>query len=98
MSLVRILVSMRGLFVMGVLLATVSACGSSPEQLRSRAAFDLRCPSDQLAISDIDGRAKSVTGCGSFATYVRSCKEGTNPGRGDNGCWWAMNHAGEKMD
>jgi hypothetical protein len=84
--------------VIGILSLAAVGCGASNEQLRSRAAFDLMCPSDRLAVVDIDHRAKGVSGCGSFATYVRTCRPLTSDSPSRHECSWAMNHSDERMD
>ena len=71
-------------------LATLASCGASAQQLRSRAAFDLKCPEGQIEIVPIDGRTKGVRGCGKQATYVESCKGGgANSPPYD--CVWVLN-------
>ena len=70
----------------------VFGCGASEEQLRSRAAFDLKCPQGQLEITEIDDRTRGVRGCDGQATYVESC---TAPDR-SSGCTWVMNSDSHK--
>ena len=58
-----------------LLVAGLLACGgpSSAEQLRARSAFDLDCPQSKITFHKIDDRTWGVRGCGSRATYIRSC-------------------------
>jgi hypothetical protein len=58
-------------------------CGATEDQLRSRAAFDMRCSESDLRVYTIDDRTKGVQGCGEQATYVESC--------GGSGCTWMLN-------
>ena len=64
---------MRTALVFTVLLGCVATFLSCvPKgQLRTRAAFDLSCPEDQLTLSDL-GRptVQGVSGCGRKASYV----------------------------
>jgi hypothetical protein len=66
------------------------ACGASEEQLRARAAFDLKCTDAQLSVVEIDDRTRGVIGCGGRATYVESCSRYGQSG-GKTGCTWVMN-------
>jgi len=40
------------------------------DTLRTRASFDLRCPTGQLQVTEIDNRTAGVDGCGQRATYI----------------------------
>ena len=42
------------------------------DTLRSRASFDLRCPSEQLQVAELDDSVAGVEGCDQRATYVYS--------------------------
>ena len=66
----------------------VVGCGATEDQLRSRAAFDMRCNQDQLRVVTIDNRTKGVEGCGQRATYVEQCNDPVN----GTGCTWVMNN------
>jgi hypothetical protein len=68
-------------------LLLVLGCGPNEAQLRSRAAYDLRCPEAQLQLTKLDKRTRGVDGCGRRATYVWVCQGAT----GDSGCTWMMN-------
>jgi hypothetical protein len=52
----------------------VAACVTLHEQLRTRAAFDLNCPTSDVAVIPLSGSnapsPAGVTGCGKKATYV----------------------------
>ena len=69
------------------LLALVG-CGATEDQLRARAAFDMRCNQESLRIVTIDNRTKGVEGCGQHATYIESCNDPIN----ETGCTWVMNN------
>lgn len=69
-----------GLAVLG------GACHATEAQLRSRAAFDLNCPEDQLQITKIDMRTRGVRACGQQATYIESCA-----GADGSKCTWVLN-------
>ena len=66
----------------------VAACGATEDQLRARAAFDMRCNGESLRIVTIDNRTKGVEGCGQRATYVEQCNDPVN----GTGCTWVMNN------
>ena len=67
------------------LLLSLLGCGATEAQLRTRAAFDMKCPKSQLVITDIDGRTKGVRGCDQQGTYVESCTNGKED------CTWVLN-------
>jgi hypothetical protein len=63
--------------VLALALAGLGGCVNGSEgQLRTRAAFDMKCPEDQLQVTDLGGGGfagggmKGVDGCGQRATYV----------------------------
>ncbi len=67
-----------------------SACGgATTEQLRARAAFDFKCPQDQVSVVELDARSRGATGCGQRATYVEDCALTTASGK--EGCTWVLN-------
>jgi len=47
----------------------VTACGGT-NSLKTRAAFDLDCPEEQLQVVELGRSARGVTGCGRKASYV----------------------------
>jgi hypothetical protein len=67
------------------LLLSLLACGATEEQLRTRAAFDMKCPESELRITDIDDRTKGVRGCDQQGTYVESCAHERQD------CTWVLN-------
>jgi hypothetical protein len=81
----------------------IIGCGPNESQLRSRAAYDLRCAEDQLQLMKLDKRTRGVYGCGRQATYVWLCSGESAPagpsmsmstsyGRPSDGqCTWMMN-------
>lgn len=74
--------------LIGGLLACVNSA-ATPEQLRTRVAYDFDCPENQLALQQLDDRTYGVTGCGRRGTYVESC----DGRKGDFGtkCTWVLN-------
>src|SRR5260221_13934136 len=64
----------------------VSACTPSEEQLRTRAAFDMQCPAEQLQVVSLDQQIRGVTGCGRQRTYVAVCNG--QPGNMMTTCNW----------
>ncbi|HKA86433.1 MAG TPA: hypothetical protein VKE22_02170 [Haliangiales bacterium] len=52
-----------------------SACGgiSTAEQVRIRAANDLRCEASQVQTAQVDASTVRATGCGQERTYVQEC-------------------------
>ena len=67
----------EGLFPAGVmfLLGALSACGSIPlsEQVRIRAANDLKCETSQVQTTQVDENTVRVHACGQERTYVQQC-------------------------
>lgn len=68
---------------MTVMLTIVASCAPIGS-LKTRAAFDLNCTEDKLAVVDLDVSTKGVRGCGNQATYIWVC------GRNQT-CAWVMN-------
>jgi hypothetical protein len=64
---------------------SASACGASNDALRARAAFDLNCSEDKLAIVELSTMTHGVTGCGRRAAYVQRCGGGV--------CTWMQDGA-----
>jgi hypothetical protein len=62
---------------LGLLILGVAGCAASPVRTfqspnnggLKRASFELECPEDQLAITDLGGWTVGVTGCGKKAVY-----------------------------
>jgi hypothetical protein len=55
----------------------VSGCVSSEQmdaKLRTRASFDLDCPSQDLEIMELDTATRGVSGCGRHASYIGLCQ------------------------
>ncbi len=59
-----------------VVAASLTACGAMEDSLRPRAAFDLKCPADQLVMTRLSEQCGGfmctlgVSGCGQQVTYV----------------------------
>jgi hypothetical protein len=76
-----------------VVLAAVAAVGCEPvrraseTQLRYRAVFDLGCPSEQLQLHRLGGRARAVGGCGRRLVYVERCEPAVGA---DDACSWML--------
>ncbi len=53
----------------------VAACGgiSATEQVRIRAANDLRCEAAQVQTTQVDAKTVRANGCGQERTYVEDC-------------------------
>lgn len=57
-----------------LLVMALLACGGADhDQLKTRSAFDLKCPEEKIVLKEIDERTIGVIGCGQRATYVESC-------------------------
>ena len=54
--------------IVGVI--SLTGCWSSESQLRTRAAADFQCNSDQLTVREMKSDVYEVSGCGSKETYV----------------------------
>jgi hypothetical protein len=65
---------------------SVFGCGATENQLRDRAAFDMKCTQDKVEIVEIDQRTRGVRACGQQATYVENCAQ---PNHTD--CTWILN-------
>lgn len=77
---------MKKILVFMVAAAGLVGCGATEEQLRARAAFDLKCDESQLEIVPIDERTRGVRGCGHQGTYVESCAQ-----QNRTNCSWILN-------
>jgi hypothetical protein len=78
---------MKTLWVVGLLAA--GCAGASNDQLRTRAAFDLKCNAGEVQVIELDDRTRGVQGCGQQATYVESCD---GPKQNFNtSCTWVLN-------
>jgi len=80
----------------GVAATLVIGCsGATDQQLRARAAYDLKCNEGHLQVTEIDARTRGVRGCNQQVTYVESCTGGygNNPGMqmATNECTWVLN-------
>ncbi len=62
----------------------LSGCGATLQQLKARAAVDLECDADQLALQSIDNATQKVAGCGKSAVYVQLFNNNRYP-------TWALN-------
>lgn len=71
------------------LVALVAGCGATEDQLRARVAFDMKCPQNQVHITEIDSRTRGVDACGQRATYVESCNGPKSSMSAE--CTWVMN-------
>ena len=71
-----------GLFALG-------CAGATDDQLRTRAAFDLKCDAAAIQIIPIDDRTRGVRGCDQQGTYVESC-DGPKQNAGTS-CTWVLN-------
>ena len=76
-----------GIALLGIGVGCASAPGASLQQLQLRAAYDLVCPPQLLALQHVDQRTKVVAGCGSQEIYVEICDEI----RGSTTCTWLLN-------
>jgi hypothetical protein len=52
------------------LLTMLCGCGPSEGALRTRAAFDMQCPADQVQITELARYTRGVSGCGKRGTYI----------------------------
>ena len=53
-----------------VAVASFAGCWASETQLRTRAAADFDCAPEQLTVSDGQGDARRVRGCGHDESYI----------------------------
>jgi hypothetical protein len=78
---------MRQSISVGFLLAVfvMSGCGADTDMLRTRAAYDFKCPQDRLTLVELnagqavtgEGATYGVEGCGHRGTYVQPNGQGT---------------------
>jgi hypothetical protein len=68
----------------------LAGCGATEAQLRTRAAFDLACPSGSIRTEAIDGATQLATGCGKRAIYVEMFNNSRNP-------TWLLNSSVEPL-
>jgi hypothetical protein len=76
------------------------ACAASeaPEKdlssLRTRAAFDFKCPEERIVIEKVDEATRAASGCGKRATYLnraKPCEPGEKPDRDGRCDAWLQN-------
>jgi hypothetical protein len=66
---------MRSLWIAVLLLATACATTSATySELKTRAAFDLKCDRSNLTVTPLSADVAGVSGCGQQATYVERCE------------------------
>jgi hypothetical protein len=53
-----------------ILAALASGCGTASESVRTRAPYDLRCDSSQVAIYEIGNHTFEARGCDRRAVYT----------------------------
>ncbi|MEM1033543.1 MAG: hypothetical protein AAGN82_24625, partial [Myxococcota bacterium] len=68
-------------------LAGCGGVGASPEQLLSRATFDLECPAPEVRVRDLGDRQRGVEGCGRRLAYVEVCEQRPDGSH----CAWVIN-------
>jgi hypothetical protein len=73
---------MKRLIAVAVLV--LSGCGATLQQLKARAAVDLDCDAEHLALQPIDDATQKVAGCGKSAVYVQLFNNNRFP-------TWALN-------
>ena len=61
------------------------------DDLRTRAAFDLNCPREQLQLTFIDEKTRGVSGCDKRATYLVDVRR--HPSGWGTEATWIMNSA-----
>jgi hypothetical protein len=83
---------MNRISILLILTGVLYGCGATVAQLKTRAAFDLKCPEASIQITKIDSRTNGVSGCGQQATYVESCAK---PNGTD--CTWILNTDSSKQ-
>ena len=72
-----------------VVLGLVGCGAASPEQLKTRAAYEMSCPEDDLTLTELGDDTTGVTGCGKKQVYVQDCQ-----GQGAmRECKWVLNSA-----
>ena len=67
----------------------MSACGASGAALERRASFDLKCKPTELRWTKLDSGTWGVRGCGTQATYVKSCSRTMG---NYSSCTWIRNN------
>jgi hypothetical protein len=60
---------------------------ATPEQLKTRASFDMDCPKSEIKYVDLDDKTRGVSGCGQHTTYVEVCSQDS----GGQTCTWVLN-------
>ena len=59
-----------------------TACTPDATDIRVRAAFDLKCPKENLEVVKLGEKTRGVRGCGNQATYVYTGGEWLNDAQG----------------
>jgi hypothetical protein len=65
----------------------LAGCAATTNQLKQRAAYDLRCSEAAVEIIDMDSRTNMVVGCGKQALYTSDCQ--SQP-LGPTECTWKL--------
>jgi hypothetical protein len=75
------------LVALSVLFLALLACGGADtDALLDRAAFELRCPKDEIQMRYLDDKTMGVVGCGHRLVYVQACR-----GAYAAECQWVLN-------
>lgn len=82
--------------VVGLLAVGCSAAAASDDQLRTRAAFDLKCDAAEVKILKLDDQTRGVQACGQQATYVEKC-DGPKQNL-ETSCTWVLNTETRKSE
>jgi|JI6StandDraft_1071083.scaffolds.fasta_scaffold54500_2 hypothetical protein len=61
----------RGLAAAALVLSAQTGCLATLGELKTRASFDLSCPSEQLEIVYLDHEVVGVRGCGMQGSYLQ---------------------------
>jgi len=76
-----------------IVLFALLACGGADEleNLKTRSAFDLKCPESAIQVRNLDDQTTTygVTGCGKQAVYIWACNDSDD-------CKWVLNSFSDK--